>query len=329
MGEKIKLKIKKSLFPFAGKGCFAAQNIKKGTIIQEYKGKILTKKQWNKLKDTSYVWELEDHLYLDAMKFKRNNPLRYVNGCMGECQCISENVEAIEKNHKIFYKAIKPIQKGEELIIDYGDEFFSFSSFATWIKQHKTTFRKSYEKRAIDYLIWCLNYFEDRALTIQFNHWIRTILLIVDTLPRRHKLYPMLSLILRFSIDQASKYIHKIVRKKNMTDIYMYLYASRRYCTAQQKRFETYFKKNKRYSNPHDTVTLNRWIRKNDYRSIQRIIAIYSFIEKLKGSNIKSLPKNQTKLYYNSMKDMYRTPDKKKSKLERTLYLLHNVINKI
>lgn len=319
-----RFKIKQSKLPYAGKGCFAAQHIKKGVVLGEYKGKILTEKQRNKLKNDDYIWELKNNLYLDARTHLKNNPMRYVNGCMGLCQCKHENVTAIEKNKKLYYKSIKPIKKGEELIIDYGDEYFSFHTFIHMIES--ITLRKAKEKRIAKTLIQSLFYIDKHFRTTQFNDFVRMLIRVFfhKKMNHQNKFYPVLSLLLPYSINIAAQNRSKIIRKKNTTDIYMYIYAAKQCsCSAIQKRFHSFLKKHKRNADPHNQTKLNRYIKQNDYRSIQHILEIYSFIQQ---SKLK-WPKNKSKLYQRALKDMRPSKEPKQSKFKtkmKTIELMFN-----
>lgn len=119
--------IKQSTIRGAGKGLFTQKDIKKGTRLGEYKGKKVSEKRYLAMKDTSYCWEVDTSqgsFYIDAKKVIKNNPLRYINGAMTKIQKKKVNVESYQYNKKIFYRTIRNIKAGTELIIDYGDEFF-------------------------------------------------------------------------------------------------------------------------------------------------------------------------------------------------------------
>ena len=62
--------------------------------------------------------------YIDAQNKKKSNWLRYVNGAKTKSQKRKINVEAYQYGEKVFYRTIKKIKEKEELIIDYGDEYW-------------------------------------------------------------------------------------------------------------------------------------------------------------------------------------------------------------
>lgn len=115
--------IRKSKLPKAGKGLFAGEDIPKRTVIGQYKGKKLNVKQRDKLKNDNYVWCMSN-FYIDGRTTK-NNPLKYVNGAKTKKQHMLINVEAYQYANKLFYRTTKKVRKGDEFIIDYGDDFFS------------------------------------------------------------------------------------------------------------------------------------------------------------------------------------------------------------
>ena len=77
--------VKQSSIKQAGDGLFATKFIKKNTRLPEpYKGKLLTKQQFKKLKDFRWVFETgqtDGGFYgIDAKHEMKDNPLRFVNG---------------------------------------------------------------------------------------------------------------------------------------------------------------------------------------------------------------------------------------------------------
>ena len=118
--------IKKSTIPNAGKGAFANVYIKKGTVLGEYHGKILSRKQYESMDDDdqAYVWEVSSPsgpFYIDGGPVKKNNWLRFLN----DSRSVSKNnVQEYQYAGRVFYKAIKNIKPGSELFVDYGDYYF-------------------------------------------------------------------------------------------------------------------------------------------------------------------------------------------------------------
>ena len=100
----------------------------KGTKLGWYRGNYLTEKDYEKTRNTNYVWKLDTthsgKTYVDARPIKSNNKLRYVNGVKTLKQRKRENIEVYQYRGKIWYKTCKKIKKDKELFVDYGDEYF-------------------------------------------------------------------------------------------------------------------------------------------------------------------------------------------------------------
>lgn len=104
----------KTVSPDVGDGLFAVAPIKKGEFILEYIGNRIP----TKLADESpsrYLFEINNRWTIDGEPLE--NTARYINH---SCE---PNVEAeIEKGHINIY-ATRDIEAGEELTIDYGEEY--------------------------------------------------------------------------------------------------------------------------------------------------------------------------------------------------------------
>tara|TARA_A100001015_G_scaffold318820_1_gene439827 strand:+ start:2152 stop:2604 length:453 start_codon:yes stop_codon:yes gene_type:complete len=108
-------KIKKSNID--NRGLYANRNIKDGTKIIEYKGKIVTKK---KVEEDSkfdndkaiYLFNLNKRYDLDG-DFKFNTARLINHSCNPNCEVAGVGL-------KVWVYAIRNIKKGEELSYDYG-----------------------------------------------------------------------------------------------------------------------------------------------------------------------------------------------------------------
>ncbi len=115
-------KIKKSNID--NRGLYANRDIKDGTKIIEYKGKIVTKKkvEENTKFDNDkaiYLFNLNKKYDLDG-DFKFNTARLINHSCNPNCEVSGTGL-------KIWVYAIKDIKKGEELSYDYGfgyDEYY-------------------------------------------------------------------------------------------------------------------------------------------------------------------------------------------------------------
>ena len=115
-------RVKKSNIDRNGKGLYATQDIKEGTRIIDYVGKIITKKQAEESErfDNSkpiYLFNLNNRYDLDGDV--KSNIARLIN------HSCSNNCDYEGKGLKLWVVAVKNIKKNEELTCDYG---FSYDS---------------------------------------------------------------------------------------------------------------------------------------------------------------------------------------------------------
>jgi SET domain-containing protein len=102
--------------PGTGLGLFVRKDVKKGDFILEYTGKKIPNKVADEM-DSRYLFEIDEKWTIDGEN--ESNTARYINHA-----CIP-NVEAeIGEDDKINIYALRDIHAGEELSIDYGDEYF-------------------------------------------------------------------------------------------------------------------------------------------------------------------------------------------------------------
>ena len=112
--------IKKSKIDSKGRGLYATKDIKAGTKIINYIGKILTNKEVdesNKFDNTKpiYLITLNKRFTLDG-DFTWNTAGLINHSCNNNCDYEGKGL-------KIWVSAIKDIKKGEEFTCDYGFSF--------------------------------------------------------------------------------------------------------------------------------------------------------------------------------------------------------------
>ena len=115
-------KIKKSNID--NRGLYANKNIKSGTKIIEYKGKIITKKKVEE--NSKYDNEKAIYLFNLNKKYDLDGDFRYNTARLINHSC-NPNCEVSGVGFKIWVYAIRDIKKGEELSYDYGfgyDEYY-------------------------------------------------------------------------------------------------------------------------------------------------------------------------------------------------------------
>jgi SET domain-containing protein len=110
----VKYKVKRSS---AGLGLFAVEPVKRGTWIIEYVGKVISGRQAvADYTENKYLFETSAVRMIDGSA--RSNTARYINhSCKPNCE-----VDII--GGRVFIKAIKRIEAGEEFLYDYGKEYF-------------------------------------------------------------------------------------------------------------------------------------------------------------------------------------------------------------
>jgi len=128
--------VKESTIPGAGSGAFATQFIPINTDLGRYYGHASSLPP----KDGSYTWRI-DGTYIDA-NYKcetenigeiwcTTNPLKYINAPKNENEkqlvnTIMKTKEDENGNALPHYYTTKDIDVGEELFIDYGDEYWPY-----------------------------------------------------------------------------------------------------------------------------------------------------------------------------------------------------------
>jgi uncharacterized protein len=99
-----------------GLGLFAAGLIKRGAVVAEYWGRVITEDEANRL-GGKYLFELDAHMAIDGRT--RNNVARYINhSCSPNC-----DPEEHERQ-RVFIVARRDIKPGEEFGYNYGREYW-------------------------------------------------------------------------------------------------------------------------------------------------------------------------------------------------------------
>lgn len=99
----------------AGRGLFAAERIPRGSIIIEYTGKLLTAAEYDRSR-SRYLFDIGRNKVIDG--WKGGSRAKFINhSCLPNCEA---------DNHKgrIFIRALRRIEAGEELAYNYGTEYF-------------------------------------------------------------------------------------------------------------------------------------------------------------------------------------------------------------
>jgi uncharacterized protein len=118
--------IKKSKLPNAGRGLFTKKEIAKGIRIVEYKGKL---RKWKDVKHedghNGYLMYITRNAVIDAWP-TRATLGRYANDAKGIVKItgLKNNCEYVSEGNRCFIESIRSIKKGEEILVDYGKEFW-------------------------------------------------------------------------------------------------------------------------------------------------------------------------------------------------------------
>ncbi|MBK7964796.1 MAG: SET domain-containing protein-lysine N-methyltransferase [Bacteroidetes bacterium] len=128
------VKIKTSQLPNAGKGLFALVEFKRGDIVCEYEGEIVTWAECERRSNEGhegYAFFMTNNLCVDAYftpwAFGRYaNDARgvgRVNGLRNNAQYEIKRRDGVQK---VFIVATRTIQPGQEVFVHYGDDYWRY-----------------------------------------------------------------------------------------------------------------------------------------------------------------------------------------------------------
>ena len=133
-----KLEVKPSLIPNAGNGVFATKPIVKDEIIAEYRGKVFTCGLYEEFVDSGKIMRIND-MFIDSIGVAAmiNDCVKFVPIDTSLSKHISEddfklkiwenkayNCKFDNKNDKVFVVAMQDIQPGDELYVNYGQNYW-------------------------------------------------------------------------------------------------------------------------------------------------------------------------------------------------------------
>jgi SET domain-containing protein len=112
-----------------GLGLFATEPIKKNAFIVEYKGPRLSNDEADRLeaRGSKYMYQVNDKWTIDGSS--RKNIARYANhSCRpnAESDTVRGKNGGSKRGGRVIIRAIKNIKPGEEILYDYGDEYFKY-----------------------------------------------------------------------------------------------------------------------------------------------------------------------------------------------------------
>ena len=121
------LVVKRSRIPKAGKGLFTKVFIPKRTRIVEYKGKVSTWKDVDhKEGKNGYIYYVNRNYVIDASTNKKALA-RFANDAKGlkHVKGINNNCIYALFNGKVYIESIKDIPANNEILVDYGKEYWN------------------------------------------------------------------------------------------------------------------------------------------------------------------------------------------------------------
>lgn len=124
--KELKLVVKESTLPGAGKGLFTEEFIAKNTCIIEYKGTIST---WKNVKhddgNNAYVFFVNNRHVVDACDHP-DELARYINDAKGlqKTKGLTNNARYEVVKRRIFIYATKNIPTGSEIFVGYGKGYW-------------------------------------------------------------------------------------------------------------------------------------------------------------------------------------------------------------
>ena len=146
-----KIEIKLSQLPNAGKGLIATEFIPKNTRIVEYKGKITT---WKEVDDNDgnngYIYYVKRHHVIDASGHP-SALARYANDAKGlqRVKGIKNNSEYVEEGLKVFIEAKRDIPAGEEILVEYGKEYWDVIRHNHKVEEDRKRLREQKNKKVL------------------------------------------------------------------------------------------------------------------------------------------------------------------------------------
>ncbi len=119
-------RIKQHRSPIHGNGVFATVDIPAETELVEYRGRLLTHAQADRLYDGTtetghtFLFTLNDRYVIDANV--DGNVARWINhSCAPNCRAVlEESPDGKPRNDRVLIESVRAIKAGEELTYDYG-----------------------------------------------------------------------------------------------------------------------------------------------------------------------------------------------------------------
>lgn len=131
------LEVKTSTIPGSGLGLFTKEFIPKNTLIIEYKGRISSWKDADKDEGrNAYLFRVKQYHTIDARPYVKS-VARYANDAKGftRIKGLKNNCVYIIDGLRVFVESTRNISAGEEILIDYGKEYWQIMKENRLIEQ--------------------------------------------------------------------------------------------------------------------------------------------------------------------------------------------------
>lgn len=128
LGYHQKLYVDESCIPGAGRGLFAAKEIRRGDIVAEYWGDLITEEQASELYSSgrgAYMYRTHDGRVMDADRIEECIS-KYANDARGMTfqQGLVNNARFEERGKRVLLIASRTIKPGQEILINYGKDYW-------------------------------------------------------------------------------------------------------------------------------------------------------------------------------------------------------------
>lgn len=315
------LQIRPSTIPAAGRGMFARRDISANTILGEYHGRrVETLRDVYALKDDRFVFTmtLPDRRPSWVDGNVRSNYLRFVNGAKTAAQLKRVNVEAYQYGGALWVRAARSIRAGEELLLDYGEEYWETYSSADGIKHRNDQLLDRIEgeienstdariRAALRGMTWLLRQMSSSSAYYSFFAgylWMfyefrlsKCNALIVDISTR----------LLELELDGAQFRLEKMF-KSNIDDKWRFislipiLFEVEADIHVYAKFYRSHFPRSLKYFD----VSFNDSMANNDFEGMVEVLMDYCFLEMARRSSRHSrlfrLPESRFSKYWRAIK---------------------------
>lgn len=129
------MELGKSKIRGAGNGVYAKRDLKAGKKLGLYTGEILTEEDASLRTDRTYYFRIMhrdggSHI-VDALDNSHANIIKFINGVKTSQQKKKQNCVSYQYKEAIYYKTTREVKAGEELLVDYGDNY--------WVEEDEDT----------------------------------------------------------------------------------------------------------------------------------------------------------------------------------------------